>query len=81
MRTFLHYFYLEKTLEDDIGVKILFKLSVNKCCYTIFLNNASCKDKFNFKIQEQTIKYDKYPTCFALKNKYKILGTRVKEQI
>ena len=43
-----------------------FKISVNKCCYTIFSNKASSKDRFKIEILNETLKYEEKPTLLGV---------------
>lgn len=47
-------------------IKWKFKLSVKKCCYTVFSNNASCKERYELKIFDEKIGYNKNPTILGV---------------
>jgi exonuclease III len=56
-----HLLLIEVWLE-----KWRFKLSVHKCCYTIFSNNKSYKTRFNFSICKQNIAYNENPVLLGV---------------
>jgi hypothetical protein len=47
-------------------IKWRFKLSLNKCNYTIFSNKISFKGRFDFKINDEYISYCKNPVLLGV---------------